>query len=194
MLRGQLGRVLAGFAAFEVGNVAATLLVLRATDLLRPGYGLDAATQLAIGLYVVYNVAATATSFPAGSISDRLGRRGPLLVTAVGVAAFLGAYLVFAVSGPVPALLGVAFALAGVGIGCAETAEHSAVAAFAPTALRGPAFGLLATVQAVGNVAASAVAGLLYTVASPAVAFGYLAVWMLLALVLLGRAARSATA
>ncbi len=194
VLRGQLGRVLAGFAAFEVGNVAATLLVLRATDLLRPGYGLDAATQLAIGLYVVYNVAATATSFPAGSISDRLGRRGPLLVTAVGVAAFLGAYLVFAVSGPVPALLGVAFALAGVGIGCAETAEHSAVAAFAPTALRGSAFGLLATVQAVGNVAASAVAGLLYTVASPAVAFGYLAVWMLLALVLLGRAARSATA
>jgi hypothetical protein len=81
-----------------------------------------------------------------------------------------------------------------VGIGCAETAEHSAVAAFAPTALRGSAFGLLATVQAVGNVAASAVAGLLYTVASPAVAFGYLAVWMLLALVLLGRAARSATA
>jgi MFS family permease len=189
VLRGQLGRVLAGFAAFEVGNVAATLLVLRATDLLRPGYGLDAATQLAIGLYVVYNVAATATSFPAGSISDRLGRRGPLLVTAVGVAAFLGAYLVFAVSGPVPALLGVAFALAGVGIGCAETAEHSAVAAFAPPELRGSAFGLLATVQALGNVAASAVAGLLYTVASPAVAFAYLTAWMLLALVLLARAA-----
>jgi MFS family permease len=172
-----------------VGNVAATLLVLRATDLLRPGYGRDAATQLAIGLYVVYNVAATATSFPAGSLSDRLGRRGPLLVTAAGVAAFLVAYLVFAVAGPVPALLGVAFALAGAGIGCAETAEHSAVAAFAPPELRGSAFGLLATVQALGNVAASAVAGLLYTVASPAVAFAYLAAWMLLALVLLARAA-----
>ena len=36
VLRGQLGRVLAGFTAFEVGNVAATLLILRATDLLRP--------------------------------------------------------------------------------------------------------------------------------------------------------------
>jgi MFS family permease len=75
------------------------------------------------------------------------------------------------VSGPL-LLLGVAFALAGVGIGCAETAEHAAVAAAAPTEIRGSAFGLLATVQAVGNLAASAIAGLLYTFASPAVAFG----------------------
>ncbi len=73
-------------------------------------------------------------------------------------------------------LLGAAFALAGIGIGCAETAEHSAVAAFAPVEIRGSAFGLLATVQATGNGAASAVAGLLYTVALSAVAFGYLVV------------------
>jgi MFS family permease len=192
VLRGRPGRVLAGFAAFEVGNVAATLLILRATDLLAPGRGIDAATQLAIGLYVVYNVAATVTSLPAGTLSDRLGPRGPLLVTAAGVAAFLAAYLLFAVSGPALLLLGIAFTLAGVGIGCAETAEHAAVAASAPAALRGSAFGLLATVQALGNVAASATAGLLYTVASPAVAFGYLAAWMLVALVLLGRAARVA--
>lgn len=42
--------------------------------------------------------------------------------------------------------------------------------------------GQLATVQSVGNVAASVVAGLLYTFASPTIAFGYLAVWMLIAL------------
>jgi hypothetical protein len=41
-------------------------------------------------------------------------------------------------------------------------------------------------VQAIGNLAASAVAGLLYTVTSPAVAFTYLAVWMLIALATLG--------
>lgn len=190
VLRGQLGRVMAGFAAFEVGNVAATLLILRATDVLTPGRGIDAATRIAIALYVVYNVAATIASFPAGGFSDRMGRRGPLLVTAAGVATFLAAYLLFAVAGPAIALLGVAFALAGIGIGCVETAEHAAVAAFAPEEIRGSAFGLLATVQAFGNVAASVVAGLLYTVASPTVAFGYLAVWMLAALVLLARAAR----
>jgi MFS family permease len=189
VLRGQLGRVIAGFTAFEVGNVAATLLILRATDILSPGRGVHGATQIAITLYVVYNIAATITSFPAGGLSDQLGPRGPLLVTAGGVAAFLLAYGLFAISGPVIVVLGVAFALAGVGIGCAETAEHAAVAAFAPDELRGSAFGLLATVQAIGNLAASVVAGALYTVATPAVAFTYLAVWMLIALATLGWAA-----
>jgi hypothetical protein len=42
-----------------------------------------------------------------------------------------------------------------------------------------------------GNVAASAVAGLLYTFVSPAVAFNYLAAWMLVALVLLAWSART---
>ncbi len=191
VLRGRLGRVLAGFAAFEVGNVAATLLILRATDLLAEQRGIGAATRLGIALYVVYNVAAAAASFPAGSAADRLGRRGPLLVALAGVAAFALAYLLLALAGPVPVLLGAAFALAGVGIGCAETAEHAAVAASAPPELRGPAFGVLATVQAVGNVAASAVAGVLYTVVSPAAAFGYLTAWMVVALVVLGRAART---
>lgn len=193
VLRGQLGRVMAGFTAFEVGNVAATLLILRATDVLVEDHGLQTATQLGIGLYVVYNVTATLSSFPAGGLSDRLGRRGPLLVTIVGVAAFLAAYLLFAVSGPVILLLGVAFGLAGIGIGCAETAEHSAVAALAPPEIRGSAFGVLATVQAAGNVAASAVAGLLYTVASPTVAFSYLAAWMLIALGVLARAYQDRT-
>jgi MFS family permease len=192
VLRGQLGRVLAGFTAFEIGNVAATLLILRATDLFVAERGIEAATQLGIALYVIYNVAATVASFPAGSWSDRLGPRGPLLVTLVGVVAFAAAYVLFAVSGPVVVLLGVAFALAGVGIGCAETAEHAAVAAFAPEEIRGSAFGLLATVQAVGNVAASVVAGLLYTFASPRIAFGYLVVWMVIALGVLGWAFRFA--
>jgi MFS family permease len=193
VLHGQLGRVMAGFTAFEVGNVAATLLILRATDVLTTEHGMDAATQIAIALYVIYNVTATITSFPAGGLSDKLGRRGPLVVTATGAAAFLLAYGLFAVSGPVIVLLGVAFALAGVGIGCAETAEHAAVATFAPQDIRGSAFGLLATVQAIGNVAASAIAGLLYTVTSPTVAFAYLAVWMLIALATLAWAARSSS-
>jgi MFS family permease len=53
----------------------------------------------------------------------------------------------------------------------------------APVELRGSAFGLLAAVQSFGNLAASAIAGLLWTLASPRVAFAYLVVWMVLALV-----------
>ncbi|HEV2781436.1 MAG TPA: MFS transporter [Actinophytocola sp.] len=186
VLRGRLGRALGAFALFEIGNLAATLLILRATEVLTPRHGLESATQIALGLYTVYNVSAAVVSYPAGRGSDHLGRRGPLLVTGAGVAAFLGSYVLFAVTGPAIWLLAAAFVAAGIGIGCAETAEHAAVAALAPEHLRGSAFGLLATVQAGGNVIASAVVGLLYTVASPAVAFGYAAACMALALVGLG--------
>lgn len=182
VLHGQLGRLLGTFALFEIGNLAATLLILRATDLLTPAHGFQTATEIALALYTAYNIAATLVSFPAGGVSDRLGRHGPLLVVTAGVTAFLLSYLLFAITGASVIVLAVAFVAAGVGIGCAETAEHAAVAALAPEHLRGSAFGLLATVQAGGNVLASAVAGLLYTLTSPAVSFGYVAACMALAL------------
>ncbi len=75
--------------------------------------------------------------------------------------------------------------LAGIGIGCVETAEHAAVATHAPLELRGSAFGLLAGVQSLGNLAASGIAGILWTVLSPSWAFAYLAAWMVIALLAL---------
>jgi len=73
------------------------------------------------------------------------------------------------------------FIVAGLAIGCIETCEHAAVATLAPTDLRGSAFGLLATVQSFGNIVASAIAGVLWSVFSPTVAFVYLAIghWLL---------------
>ncbi|MGW9030362.1 MFS transporter [Streptomyces sp. NPDC055722] len=182
VLKGDLGRLLGAVAAFEVGNVAATLLILRATDLLTPGHGTQTATTIALGLYTAYNVAATIASVPAGRLSDRLGARGPVLVLAGGVAAFAAAYGLFAFDGAAVAFLAVPFVLAGVGIGAVETAQHSAVAALAPKDLRGSAFGLLATIQSLGNLAASTIAGVLWSVFSPTAAFAYLTAWMVLAL------------
>jgi len=182
VLSGRLGRLLLAVAAFEVGNVAATLLLLRATELRTPIDGATRATQVALVLYTGYNLAAALVSFPAGRLADRLGPRGPVGVLAAGVTLFAGAYLGFALTGPELLGLALPFLAAGVGIGCVETAEHAAVAALAPTEIHGSAFGLLAAIQAAGNLAASTTAGLLWTLASPRVAFAYLAVWMLLAL------------
>ncbi|MEJ7741891.1 MAG: MFS transporter [Nocardioidaceae bacterium] len=167
--------------AFEVGNVAATLLILRATELLTPRHGLGTATSLALGLYVAYNVAAALVSFPAGRFADRFGPRGPNRVLVAGVLLFAFAYAAFAVGSTSLVVLGLPFLAAGAGIGCVETAEHAAVAAASPAELRGSAFGLLAGVQSLGNLGASAVAGLLWTTVSPAVAFWYVTGWMVLA-------------
>ena len=180
VLTGRLGRLMVGVSAFEFGNVAATLLILRATELLSPGRDQDQATQLALSLYVAYNVAATVFSIPAGRLGDR---RGTVLVLVLGVALFGLAYAGFAAGGSSVPALAPWFVAAGVAIGCVETAEHAAVAALAPVELRGSAFGLLAAVQSFGNLAASAIAGLLWTLASPRAAFAYLVAWMVLALI-----------
>jgi MFS family permease len=182
VLRGDLGRLMAAVAAFEVGNVAATLLILRASELLEPEHGARTATTIALGLYTVYNIAASLASVPAGRLADRLGRRGPVLVLAGGVAGFALAYGLLAVDAAAVLFLAVPFVLAGTGIGAVETAQHAAVAALAAKNLRGSAFGLLAAVQSFGNLAASMVAGVLWTAFSPSVAFAYLTVWMLPAL------------
>ena len=176
-----------GVSAFEFGKVATTLLILRATELLAPGHSQDRATQLALGLYVAYNVAATLASIPAGQLSDR---KGAVLVLALGVGLFGLAYAGFAAGATSVLALAPWFVAAGIAIGCVETAEHAAVAALASAELRGSAFGLLAAVQSFGNLAASAIAGLLWTAVSPRVAFGYLVAWMLLALLGLLPAAR----
>ncbi len=182
VLHGSLGRLMTGISIFEIGNCAATLLILRATDLLSPGRDIDTATQLAIGLYVAYNLAATLISIPAGHVGDRTSAPHTLVL---GLAAFALAYTAFAVGPDTIVGLAPAFIAAGIGIGIVETAEHAAVATLAPDTLRGSAFGLLAAVQSGGNLAASAIAGLLYTLVSPPWAFGFLAAAMVVSMIVL---------
>ena len=185
VLHGELGRLLAAVSAFELGNAAATLLILRATDLLTPGHGHDSAVKIALVLYAGYNAAATLASVPAGHATDR---RGGVVVLGAGIVAFLAAYLGFAFTGSALAPLAVLFVAAGVGIGLAETAQGAAVATLAHQDLRGSAFGALAAIQSFGNLAASAIAGGLWTLVSPRAAFIYLAAWMVVSLAALGAA------
>ena len=184
VLSGGLGRLMVGIGAFELGNCAATLLILRATQLYTPSRGAEGAAQLALVLYTGYNAAATVASIPSGRLADRIGN---VKVLRLGVALFLAAYVGFAAAGANFVGLLVAFLAAGVAIGCVETSEHAAVAALAPAHLRGSAFGLLAGAQSIGNLAASGIAGLIWTFVSPRAAFAYLAAWMAVALVAMSR-------
>ena len=68
------------------------------------------------------------------------------------------------------------------------------MATLAPEPIRGSAFGLLAATQSAGNLAASVVAGILWTAVSPRAAFLWLSAWMLVALIAFLATPRSRTA
>ena len=177
-------RALVPVALFEFGNVATTLLILRGTQVLTsPQRSVTAATSLAILIYAGHNVIATIASLIAGRWYDRAG---PRLVYAVGAAVYVVGYGIFAVGGHSVWIVLCAFAAAGTGIGLAEPTQSAVVAQLLPDRLRGSGFGVLGLVKAAGDLVATVVAGVLYTVVSPAVAFSYAAGWMICAVLASG--------
>jgi len=166
---------------FELGNIATTLLILRATELLyADGRSLTAAASLAIIIYAAHNAFGALVALFGGRWIDKAG---PMVVFGTGAFLYVLAYLGFAASFHSWIWLLVAFIFAGSAIGLAETAESTLVARILPDHLRGSGFGLLGGVQAFGDFASTAMVGLLYAVVSPAVGFMYAAAWMALSLI-----------
>ncbi len=174
-------RQLVPIAAFELGNMATTLLILRATALLHTGgRSAAAATSLAVLIYAGHNLFGSLVAFGGGHWIDRAG---PRVVFATAAALYVVSYGLFAVPGSGWIPLIAAFLLAGSGIGLAETAESAFVARLLPDHLRGSGFGILGGVQSFGDFASSAAVGVLWSTVSPTLAFAYAAGWMTIAAV-----------
>jgi len=112
-----------------------------------------------------------------GQLADRLSARA---VFAAGAGVYVLGYAMFAWQQHQWPILAIGFLLCGLGIGFAETAESTVVAQLLPEHLRSNGFGVLGLVQAFGDLGATLVAGVLWAVFSPTVAFGYAATWMAL--------------
>ncbi|HEY4781617.1 MAG TPA: MFS transporter, partial [Chthoniobacterales bacterium] len=82
-------------------------------------------------------------------------------------------------------LLAVVFVLGGVQVAIEETLEDSFCAELVEPTLHGMAFGVLATVNGVGDFLSSTVVGLLWSAFGSTLAFGYSAVLFLLGAVLM---------
>ncbi|MGA7465738.1 MAG: MFS transporter [Mycobacterium sp.] len=177
-------RALVPVLLFESGNLATTLLILRATQLLTSQQrSVATSTSVAILLYAGHNAVATLASLAAGRWFDRVG---PRRVFAAGAIAYIIAYGAFSAGLHSAIAVALAFAAAGAGIGLAEPTESAVVAQLLPDRLRGSGFGVLGAIQATGDMVATVIAGLLYTLVSPAVAFGYAAAWMVAATIASG--------
>jgi MFS family permease len=165
---------LAGVSAHGIGDFAPTLLILRATQILTPRFGMGRAATIAVALYTFHNVVNSAASFPAGALGDRIGKRG-LLAGGYLVAAV--AYAGFIFERPTLAALVVLFALAGVHGGFQASLEKSVAAELLPRANRGTGFGVLATANGIGDLVSSIAVGALWSSVSPAAGFLYAAVF-----------------
>jgi MFS family permease len=174
-------RYLVAVGVFGIGDFSHTLLILAAIGLLEPAYGREFALLMGPILYAIRNAVQAATAFPVGALSDRVGRRGLLVVGyLIGVAVMLGFGAAFAWDVHSLGYTIALFVLAGVYIAFQEALEGAMTADLIPDrARRGTAYGVLGCVNGVGDFAASFVVGLLMA-SRPEVAFLYAAGWMLL--------------
>ena len=167
-----LGQALVPIAAFELGNMATTLLILRATRVFHQGErSLAVATSLAILLYAAYNLVGSGAAYAAGHWLDRRNAR---TVFVSGALLYSFSYLLFGLSDR-GVFVVFAFLLAGGGIGLTETAESTLFARLLSAEDRGSGFGILGGVQAFGDFASSAIVGLLWTTVGVVAAFVYAA-------------------
>lgn len=178
-------RFLLAVGVFGLGDFSHTLLILFATQALTPLHGKAVAASIAVGLYLLHNVFYAASAYLGGWLSDHVPQRRAVLAAGYGLAVVMALILVL---GPKSvALLALVFALAGIVVGVEEALEDSLAAELAAQQQHGMAFGTLAAVNAVGDFASSFVVGLLWSAASPSLAFGFSGILFLLGSVLILR-------
>ena len=165
-------RFLQGVGLFGLGDFSHTLLILAATQLLTPLHGAVRAAEIAALLYVLRNTVYAAASFPIGILADRIDKTKLLAIgylLGVLTAALTAASL--AARSPSLVRLAAVFACAGIYIAIQDALEGAIPADLVPAQSRGTAYGLMGTVNGVGDLTASVLVGSLWTAISPAVAF-----------------------
>lgn len=161
---------LIGVGLFGIGDFAHSLLTLRAAEILTPTMGATAAGQTAILLYVVHNILYAGMSFPIGVLADRVDKRS-LLAAGYALAAAMAFGWIVAV--PSVWYLGLLFVLGGIFIAAEDTLEGSIAADLLPEEVRGTGYGVLATINGIGDLVSSIMVGFLWTSFAPGVGFVY---------------------
>jgi len=153
-------------ALFGIGNSSNSFLVLQTKSI-------GASFEATIWIYAGFNLMAALISYPAGSLSDRWGRRNILLLSFV---IFFVVYLSFARITSV-ATIAVLFILYGLFQGICRSVGKAFASDFVPERLRASGVGWYSTTVGLLGLVASVVAGLLWDRVSHAAVFYYGAVF-----------------
>jgi MFS family permease len=152
-------------ALFGIGNSSNSFLILQIKD-----KGLSVINTVLV--YAMFNLAAAIISYPAGSLSDKFGRKPLLLISFI---IFLIAYTGFAFS-PDIFFIGVLFVFYGLFQGIFRSVGKSYATDFVPAHLRASGVGWYSTIVGLSGLVASLIAGLLWDKVSHASVFIYGAV------------------
>ncbi|NLF02361.1 MAG: MFS transporter [Anaerolineales bacterium] len=136
---------------FDLGNSSDAFLVLRAQE-----RGLSVLGVL--GMLITFNLVYTLVSAPAGSLSDRVGRRRVIIG---GWLVYAAIYLGFALAGR-GWHIWVLYAIYGVYYGLAYGTAKAMVADLVPVDMRGTAYGTYNAILGILDFPASAIAGVLW--------------------------------
>jgi MFS family permease len=149
-------------ALFGLGNSSNAFLILRTQDI-------GASLETTILIYAAFNLVAALISYPAGSLSDRWGRKNILLTSFV---IFLIAYLGFALAQNI-LLVAVLFVFYGLYQGIFRAVGKAFASDFVPEHLRASGVGWYSTTVGLLQLVASVVAGLLWDRIGHAAVFYY---------------------
>ena len=185
--RAQIARLGAAFwvvvvlaSAFTLARFSEAFLLLRAQSV-----GLTLALVPAV--LVVMNLVYALSAWPAGALSDRIGRYGVLVS---GFAVLIAADLALVIA-PNVVMVALGTALWGLHMGLTQGILASLVADTAPADLRGTAFGMFNLVTGVTTLAASVIAGVLWDALGPQTTFLAGAIFTALALAVVPLVPRS---
>ena len=149
-------------ALFGVGNSSNSFLILQIKN-----EGLSLAKTVLV--YAMFNLVAALISYPAGSLSDKFGRKPVLLISFI---IFLISYIGFAFISNI-FFIGILFIFYGLFQGIFRSVGKSFAADFVPENLRASSIGWYSTAIGISGLVASIIAGLLWDNISHASVFMY---------------------
>ncbi len=174
---------LAAMFIFGMGNFSKTLLLLHMQNTLAGSYPAATVMSMITLFYILRNIVQAGASYIMGALSDSIGRMLPLALGGFTLFGIMSILLIW----PSTSLLSLffIFLISGISAGTYMSLEKSAAADLLPEELRGTGYGILQTVNSIGDLLSSVIVGFLWAAFSPKIGFLYAALMSFSAALLL---------
>jgi MFS family permease len=169
-------RYLLGVGIAGIGDFSNTLLILWATQSFGQRFGMAKGALIAMLFYVGYNIVYTISCYISGNLADAFPKNRVLAI-GYSLAIIPAAALMF--PGASFIKFAIVFGFSGLYMGVWETLENTTAATMLPSHIRGMGFGILATVNGIGDLISSIIVGFLW-MGSPMMAMSFVIITSLI--------------